>query len=435
MSSLLERDARSLWHPYTQHQLEPSPLPIVAAHGATLVLEDGREILDAISSWWACLHGHAHPVLIDAMSEQARALDHVLFAGCTHEPAVELAERLISLAPRGLERVFFSDNGSTAVEVALKMVVQSWVHAGQSERRVFISLEGGYHGDTFGAMAVGDPDPFFRPFAPLLFAARRVAPQAEALESALAELGARAAGVLIEPLVQGGGGMRMHGADFVRAAREACSRHGVPLIADEVLTGFGRTGALFACERAGVAPDVLCLAKALTGGLLPLAATLSSERLYSAFLSTDRSKAFFHGHTFTANPIACAVARASLELCLQDGVPARLELIGQRIEGSLAELLGSQVSSRLGLRRTGGIVALDLPAPAGDSRGYLSARALSLRARALELGVLLRPLGDVLYCMPPACVTEAQCGTIARAMHTLALESATADACASRPGC
>lgn len=417
MSNLVERDARVLWHPYTQHGIERDPLPVVRAKGAWLELADGTRVLDAISSWWACLHGHSHPHIVEAIARQARELDHVLFAGATHEPAVRLAEELLALAPAGLTRVFYSDDGSTAVEVALKMVAQGWAQRGEPARTVFVALEGAYHGDTFGAMSAGDPEPFFRAFAPFLFSVRRVPPRATALEAALEELGARAAGVIVEPLVQGAAGMRMHGAEFLQAARAACTRAGVPLIADEVLTGFGRTGSLFACQRARIAPDLLCLGKGLTGGTLPLAATLAREELFEAFLHHERARFFPHGHTFTANPIACAAALASLELCRRDDVPAKLERIGARIEHALSPL--RERANVLELRRLGGIVALELAVPPGDAPGYLANLGLALRRRALEHGVLLRPLGNVLYALPPACLDDEECARVAAAMTAL----------------
>jgi adenosylmethionine-8-amino-7-oxononanoate aminotransferase len=411
---LLARDARVTWHPYTQHGAEPRPLPIVAARGATLTLADGRTLIDAIASWWTCLHGHGHPRLLAAMHEQAARLDHVLFAGCTHEPAVALAEELVAVAPRSLTRVFFSDDGSTAVEVALKLVRQRWVHAGEEERTVFVALEHAYHGDTFGAMAVGDPTPFFAAFEPLLFAVERVRP--DGVASALARLGERAAGVIVEPLVQAAGGMRMHAPATLKAIRAACDAHGVPLVADEVFTGLGRTGTLFACEQAGITPDLLCLAKGLTGGLFPLAVTLATEAIFEAFLSSDRARAFFHGHTHTAHPVGCAVARASLALCREEDVPARLDAIGERIAAGLEDVAASE--RVLELRRTGGVVALELRA---GERGYLAEQAPRLRAAAAERGVLLRPLGPVLYAVPPACTSAEQCAKIAEVMAELAL--------------
>jgi adenosylmethionine-8-amino-7-oxononanoate aminotransferase len=414
---LVTRDARVLWHPYTQHGLERDPLPVVGARGAWLELADGRRVLDAISSWWATLHGHGHPRIVAAIAEQAQRLDHVLFAGATHEPAVRLAEELVALAPPGLTRVFYSDDGSTAVEVALKMVAQAWHHRGERGRTVFVALEGAYHGDTFGAMAAGDPDPFFRAFTPFLFEVRRVPARAEVLATALAELGPRAAGVIVEPLVQGAAGMRMHAAEFLRAARELCTRHGVPLVADEVFTGFGRTGAPFACGRAGIAPDLLCLGKGLTGGTLPLAATLAREDLFEAFLHHERARFFPHGHTFTANPIACAAALASLALFRENDVPTRLARIGARIAAGCAHLAEEPGVSEL--RHLGGIVALELVPPAGERAGYGSSLTLELRRRALEHGVLLRPLGNVLYAVPPACLDDGECDLVVRALDEL----------------
>lgn len=416
MSDLGRRDRAVVWHPYTQHGIEDDPLPVRAARGAMLVLDDGREVIDAISSWWTSLHGHGRPELVGALRSQAETLDHVLFAGATHEPAVALAEKLVAIAPPGLERVFYSDDGSTAVEVALKIALQAHAQRGEPERRVFVAFVDGYHGDTFGAMSVGDPDPFFRPFEELLFRVERCPIDARALESTLDRLGRTAAGVVLEPLVQGAGGMRMHDAAFVRAVRAACTARSLPFVADEVMTGFGRTGALFACTGAGVTPDLMCIAKGLTGGVFPLSATLASGALFEAFRSTDRSKALFHGHSFTANPIGCAVALASIELALRENVPARLEHIGATIERELCARLPRGAPVR-DLRRTGGIVAFDL---ADGASGYLARDPRPLRARALAHGVLLRPLGGVVYALPPACTTDEQCAHIAAAMAALA---------------
>ena len=417
--SLPERDARHLWHPYTQHGVDKNFLPVVRAEGSLLHLADGRTLLDAISSWWTCLHGHGQPELVEALGKQAAELDHVLFAGTTHEPAVRLAEELLDVAPPGLARVFYSDNGSTAVEVALKMSYHAWVHAGAPERTTFVALEHGYHGDTFGAMSVGDPDPFFLPYAPLLFDVERIPPTEEALERIFREKGSQIGALLIEPLVQGAAGMVMHPPSFVAAARRVCDEHGVHLIVDEVMTGFGRTGTLFACEQAGITPDLLCIAKGITGGMIPLAATLATEAIFEAFLNDERSRFFPHGHTWTANPIGCAVALASLEVCRRTNVPARLAAIGTRIEGALREE-GLHEDPRVSdMRRTGGIVALDLVPPPGDQAGYLASVAPMLRAAAIERGALLRPLGNVLYALPPASTTDEECDRIAEVMGEL----------------
>jgi adenosylmethionine-8-amino-7-oxononanoate aminotransferase len=416
MSDLPERDARVVWHPYTQHGIEAAPLPVVSADGAWLELADGTRLLDAISSWWATLHGHSHPALVAAISEQAARLDHVLFAGATHEPAVQLAEQLLAIVPEGLSRVFYSDDGSTAVEAALKMVLQSWVHREQPKRRVFVALEGAYHGDTFGAMAAGDPDPFFLPFESMMFEVRRVPTNAAALAQAFDELGDRAAGFIFEPLLQGAAGMRVMSVDFVQQARQLCDEHGLPMIADEVMTGFGRTGSMFACERAGISPDVMCLAKGLTGGMLSLAATLATEELFESFLHHERSRFFPHGHTFTANPIACAVALASLEVSLTNDVPAQLEHIGRGVFEQLADLEGHERVADL--RHLGGMVAFDIVVPDGQA-GYLSDLTPHLRREAVRHGVLLRPLGNVLYALPPACLTDEQVTKVASVMRHL----------------
>ena len=415
---LQERDRRVSWHPWTQHGLESEFLPVASARGATLTLEDGTEILDGISSWWAILHSHGEERLRAAMSEQMAKLDHVLFAGTTHEPAVRLAEELARVSPRGLERAFFSDDGSTAIEIALKIAYQAWVIRGEAQRTVFIALEDSYHGDTFGAMSVGDPDQFFRTFAPMLFEVRHVPAEDGAIACALEELGERACGVILEPRVQGAAGMKFHSVEFLREARAACDRHGVPLIADEVMTGFGRTGELFACDTAGVAPDLMCLAKGLTGGVFPLSATLATTELFETFRSEDGKKAFLHGHTFTASPVGCAVALASLELCLENNVPALLNTIGERIENAVRSEIEAHENIR-DLRRVGGIVAMDIVA--GDElEGYFSKLSPVLRKRSLELGVLLRPLGNVLYALPPSCTTMAECDRIGKVMLELA---------------
>ncbi len=414
--NLVARDARYVWHPYSQHGNEPEPIAVTSATGSILLLADGREIIDAVSSWWTCLHGHGHPALVNAIFEQAKQLDHVIFAGVTHESAVALAEALVKATPSGLDRVFFSDNGSTAVEVGLKMVHQAWGQRGEPERSTFVALDGGYHGDTFGAMAVGDPDPFFQAYKRLLFPVRRTPANLEAMSTLLNEIGAQCAGVIIEPLVQGAAGMKMHTPDFVRGVHQLCQEHGIPMIADEVMTGFGRTGSLFACEQAGISPDIMCLSKGLTGGTMPLSVTLTTNAMFETFRSDDRSQMFFHGHSFTANPIGCAVARASLQLSLETEVHQRLADIGAAVEKAF--LAADPDPERYSdLRRMGGIFALDLKDASG--KGYLTDIAPRLRRAALDRGVLLRPLGHVLYALPPASTTPEQCETIGAVMAEL----------------
>lgn len=412
---LVSADNSCVWHPYTRHAVEDPPLAVVAAAGARLRLADGRELVDGISSWWASVHGHAHPALIDAMVQQARTLDHVLFAGATHPAAVTLAQRLLSLAPAGLSRVFFSDDGSTAVEVALKMAVHAFALRGQPQRRTFIALTNAYHGDTFGAMAVGDPVPYFLPFGPLLCEVHRVPPQADELARALRTLGPQVAAVIVEPLLQAAGGMLMHPPGFLQSARALCDEAGVFLIADEVATGFGRTGAVFACDKAELRPDFLCLAKGLTAGMATLAVTLTTEGVYRTFTHAGASTYFPHGHTMTANPIACAVACASLDLLEREEVPARLDRLGQRIFDGVADLVDAPHVKDI--RRLGGVVAIELHPAADDVAGYDARRSTRLRRLAIDMGVLLRPLGDVLYAWPPACTSDEECDAIILALR------------------
>jgi adenosylmethionine-8-amino-7-oxononanoate aminotransferase len=417
---LVRRDAAVVWHPYTQHGAGAEPLPVVAAEGAWLTLAGGRRVLDGTSSWWTTLFGHGHPAIAGAIARQARALDHVMFAGATHEPAVALAERLLALAPPGLARVFYSDDGSTAVETALKMALAFHARRGDALRTRFAALEDGYHGDTAGAMTVSADGPFTADFGALRFPCARVpvpvrgrsvADCLAAFDDLLAREGRLLAALVVEPLLMGAGGMLVTPPSFLRGLVERARARGVLVVADEVFTGFGRTGAVFACGRAGVTPDLLCVAKALTGGTLTLAATLASGAVWSAFLSERREDAFLHGHSYTANPIACAAALATLDLLAAGGC-ARAEAIGERLDHGLAPLRG-----RRGVREVRGIGpvrAVELADP--DRLGYLSGVGPRLAAAALAQDVLLRPLGPVLYALPPLCVTDDECDRIAAAM-------------------
>ena len=399
---LLARDARHVWHPYTRATARP-PLPIARASGAYLHTSDGRAILDAISSWWVTLHGHAHPTIAAAIARQAAELEQVIFAGCTHEPAVRLAERLTRIAPAGLERVFYSDDGSTAVEVALKMALQYWRIAGE-DRDLIVALEHAYHGDTVGAMSVSARGVFTAPFGPMMFDIARIPDPSSGdalavLDAVLERDGARCAAIILEPMLLGAGGMRMYGArdlaELAGRARDA----GLLVIADEVLTGFGRTGPLFACEHAALSPDLLCVSKGLTGGFLPLGATLASQRIWSAYDGRSPFGTLYHGHSYTANPIACAAALASLEL-LDGECAARRESIGEAHRRGLARL---STHPRVRAPRTlGTVAAFDL----AGNEGYLSEAAAGLPAFALERGLLVRPLGNVVYLLPPYCITE-----------------------------
>lgn len=424
--TLIDRDRACVWHPYTQMLTAPPPLPIVRGEGAYLYTEDRRRLLDGISSWWVNIHGHSHPRLNAALAAQAQQLEHVVFAGCTHPPAVELAERLLAVLPSGLTRVFYSDNGSTAVEVALKLACQYWGNRDQPSRRSFIALHHAYHGDTVGAMSASEDSIFTRRFASMLFPVHRAhAPYCYRcplglerascaieclgdLDRLLTEHADTIAGVLVEPMLQGAGGMIVWPAEYLAGVRRLCDRHGVLMIADEVLTGFGRTGRMFACEHAAISPDIICLSKALTGGYLPLGATATNENIYSAFLSRDRTKTFFHGHSYTASPLACAVAIASLELFHESPV---LEGV-QALEGWLRDGLSPLASLPLvgDVRTIGGvgIVELVTDKTSETAGGYLDDIGPRLAQAFLDRGLLLRPLGNILYFMPPYVVTEGE---------------------------
>ncbi|MBL0940064.1 MAG: adenosylmethionine--8-amino-7-oxononanoate transaminase [Gemmatimonadaceae bacterium] len=400
---MLLHDAAHVWHPYTQHFNAPMPVPIARAAGSWLYDAQGRPILDAISSWWVTTHGHCREEIVEAIAEQARTLDQVIFAGFTHEPATALAAELVSRLPRGLTRVFYSDDGSTAVEVAIKLSLQSFANRG-TPRRLVAALENAYHGDTFGAMAAGARGVFTHMYEPLLFEVARlpdpsVGDTLAALDALIASRGQELAAVIVEPLLLGAGGMRVWDESVLQGIRERTQSAGVHLIADEVLTGFGRTGPMFACDRADVRPDLLCMSKGLTGGVLPLGATAATEDIFDAFRSEDRRKTFFHGHSYTANPIACAAALASLQLfdeeCEDDRV--RIE-VAQATH--LAELRG--VRGVKAVRHIGTIGAVELEA----GEGYLSEVGRELAAFALQEGVLIRPLGNVAYCLPPYCTTD-----------------------------
>jgi adenosylmethionine-8-amino-7-oxononanoate aminotransferase len=361
-----------------------------------------------------------------ALIEQANQLEHVIFAGCTHPPAVTLAERLVALTPPGLTRVFYSDNGSTAVEVALKLAYGYWRNLGQTDRRTFVTLHHAYHGDTVGAMSVSEDSVFTRPFAPLLFDVTRAdAPYCYrcplgldratcavdclgSLEATLRQRGGAVAAVIVEPMLQGAGGMIVWPSEFLAGVRRLCNQYDTLMIADEVLTGFGRTGRMFACEHAGVSPDIMCLSKALTAGYLPLGATLATDAVYEAFLSDDRTKTFFHGHSFTANPLACAVALASLELFDEGDILARIERLQAHLRDRLEPLRHLPFVGEV--RALGGVGVLELVTEktTRQSSGYLDGIGPRLSAAFLERGLLLRPLGHILYFMPPYVITDAE---------------------------
>lgn len=394
-----------VWRPFTQHALQKDAVLIARGEGAWLETADGRRILDAISSWWVITHGHRHPRIVQAIMDQADRLDQLIFAGFTHEPAEALARRLVALTPTGLDYVFYSDSGSTSVEVAIKMALGFFRNRGVPRTRV-LALEHGYHGDTIGAMSTGARSVFNAAYEPLLFdvtripfpAAGREQETLDALETACRA--GDAAAFVVEPLVLGAGGMMIYGADMLREMRRICAAYGVLFVADEVMTGFGRTGTLFACEQAGIVPDIACYAKGLTGGSLPLAVTMCSAEIFQAHYSTDRTRTFFHSSSFTANPITCAAALANLDIWESEDVRGRIARLCAMQEERLRPFANDARFSDV--RRIGTITALDLRV--ADS-GYLATIGPRLLDFFLVRGLLLRPLGNTIYVLPPYCIT------------------------------
>jgi len=423
---LSELDRRHVWHPYSASPGSPAPLPVVSAEGVRLRLADGRELIDGMSSWWCAIHGYRHPSLDEAVREQLGRMAHVMFGGLTHEPAVGLAERLLQIAPPGLDRVFFADSGSVSVEVAIKMALQYQRAIGRHERTRLLTVRGGYHGDTFGAMAVCDPvggmhSLFTGVLAAHLFAERPPlgfeAPLNEAWVEHLQKLLDRhvheLAGVILEPIVQGAGGMRFYSPACLSAVRGLCDQYELPLLLDEIATGFGRTGAMFASEHADIAPDIMCVGKALTGGYLTLAATLCTSAIAEA-ISAGEGGALMHGPTFMANPLACSVASASLDLLAagawRDDVA--------RIEAGLREGLApaSDLPGVLDVRVLGaiGVIQLDRPVDIAAASTF-----------AVERGVWLRPFRDLIYAMPPYVIAEEDLARVTKAMVAAASEPAS----------
>ncbi|WFU51992.1 adenosylmethionine--8-amino-7-oxononanoate transaminase [Sinorhizobium terangae] len=396
-----------IWHPFTQHALEPVMKRIAKTEGAYLIDEDGTTILDAISSWWVVTHGHRYRPIMEAIRSACETYDQIIFAEYSHEPAEELATGLIEVAPAGLAHVFFSDSGSTAVEVALKMALGFFHNIGKLRRRVVV-MEHSYHGDTIGTMSAGERGVFNAAYEPLLFHVDRLPfPQAGSDQATLDAFEAicrsgEVAALLIEPLVLGAGGMKMYRASLLAELKDIARRYGCLTIADEVMTGWGRTGSLFACEQAVITPDILCTSKGLTGGALPLAATLCTAEIFKAHLSADRRKTFFHSSSYTANPIACAAAVANLNIWREEAVRDRIGALARLHEKGLARFASDPRFANL--RQMGTIAALDVVVPEG---GYLSGIGPRLRAFFRERKLLIRPLGNVIYLMPPFCVTAA----------------------------
>jgi adenosylmethionine-8-amino-7-oxononanoate aminotransferase len=407
--SLSERDARVIWHPYTQMKNAQLPVAIVRGEGVYLYDEQGKRYIDAVSSWWVNLHGHAHPYIARKVAEQLNTLEHVIFAGFTHRPAVELAEKLLQILPGNPSRIFYTDNGSTAVEVALKMAIQYWHNQGR-QKHTFIAFEQAYHGDTFGSMSISARSAFTAPFDPLLFEVISIpVPQAgreeeslKALEAAIQEHGENIAAFIFEPLVLGTGGMLMYEPSALDALLERCRQHHILSIADEVMTGFGRTGRLFACDHLSQPPDIICLSKGITGGTMALGVTSCTEAVYEAFLSDDKLKTLFHGHSYTANPVACAASLASYDLITSRETGeaiSRIHAQHRRFAEKLAACQGVK-----NIRLQGTILAFDVRQEEGVS--YFHPVRDELYAYFLKEGVILRPLGNTLYIMPPYCISD-----------------------------
>lgn len=418
----------NIWYPFTQAKTSPPPLKVKSARGIWLELEDGRKIMDCISSWWVNIHGHSHPKIAEAIYRQAQELEHVIFAGFTHQPAETLSEKLVKQLPEELSRVFFSDNGSTAVEVALKMAYQYWVNQNQ-QRQKFIAFEGAYHGDTFGAMSVGSPSIFSQVFSDMLFDVD-FSPFPETyigdisveekekeiltrLKEKLGQNPREYAGIIIEPLVQGAGGMRMCRPEFLRKLQQLVKQFDTLLIFDEVMTGFGRTGEWFPSLKSQVTPDITCLSKGITGGFLPLSVTVCSEKIYDTFYSDDPIKTLYHGHSYTANPLGCAAALASLELMVENQ-PVFSSMEDKHLK-YLKKLQGNSKVEKL--RVTGTIAAMDIVNT--QKSGYLNKVGLEIREKALEKGLLLRPLGNVLYIMPPYCITDEELSEVYEGIYDI----------------
>ena len=464
MDSLQELDRRYLWHPFTQHReweqdLSPS-LVIVRGRGNYLYDAKGRKYFDGVSSLWANLHGHRRPELDAAVRRQLGRVAHSTFLGLTHEPGIRLAEELVRSAPRGLSRLFYSDNGSTAVEVALKMAFQSGLQDGRTGRTEFLALRESYHGDTIGSVSVGGIDLFHKKFRPLLFkthfapsphcfacphnrrktsvpSVRRYEYRGEkpkpgdfrpdtgcrweclgGAESILRRRRGRIAGTIVEPIVQGAGGILVAPPGYLWGLARLCGKYGVPLIADEVAVGFGRTGRLFASGHEGVRPDLMCLAKGISGGYLPLAATLASEKVYRPFLGRyDQFRTFFHGHTYTANPLACAAGRASLRILLRDRVAGRVERLGRKLSVFLEELLPHPAVADI--RQAGFVAGIELMRDRAEFRPFAPGERVGKKvcAEARRHGLLLRPLGDVIVLMPPLSSTEKELALLVRGVR------------------
>jgi adenosylmethionine-8-amino-7-oxononanoate aminotransferase len=424
MDSLLALDKQNIWHPYTSLGSGDSPILIEKAEGIYLHTNDGRKIIDAISSWWVNLHGHSHPFIAKAVAEQAQTLEHVIFAGFTHKPAIQLSKNLLEILPHNQAKIFFSDDGSTAVEVALKMAFQFWRNQGITNKKKVIAIRGAYHGDTFGAMSVGERGAFTAAFTPYLFDVVFIDfPTAEKQSQVLFQfkklLEAGDIGVFIfEPLVQGAAGMRMYGAEFLDTLIQVAQAAEVICIADEVFTGFGRTGKNFASDYLSHKPDILCLSKGITGGTMPLGVTSCSERIVSAYDSDEKDKTFFHGHSFTANPIACAAANASFELLIHENCQTQIKKIESQHQRFLEKIKSLQVAREA--RCIGTILAIELNTH--EETSYFNEVRKKISSFFLGRNILLRPLGNVIYLLPPYVIQEHELDQIYNCIEEFLLE-------------
>jgi len=401
---LLQRDRQAIWHPFTSLQA-PEPIAVISAEGVWLHTADGRKILDAVSSWWVNLYGHAHPVIAEAISNQAKNMEHVIFAGFTHEPAILVAEKLLKLCGENFSKIFFSDNGSTSVEVALKLAIQYWANKGVSRNKI-LALEGAYHGDTFGAMSAGERNLFNKPFQPYLFDVAFV-PFPEDVEKSIAAFDQYCsqgdiAAFIYEPLVQGTAGMRLYSPDFLEKAFEIAERNGVIMIADEVFTGMGRTGRNFASDYISKSPDLMCVSKGITGGFLPLGLTVVSKKIIEVFDHSDISKTFYHGHSYTGNPICCAAANASLDLLISEVMQYNINRITAKHSAFVAQLLGHPKIVRL--ENLGTILSIELKTNYGQ--GYTSGLRAFLYDFFIKENILIRPLGNIIYIVPPYVIMD-----------------------------
>ncbi len=419
MNSLQQRDQKVIWHPFTPQKNADPPIPISNAKGSVLYAEDGQSYIDAISSWWVTLHGHSHPYIAEQLYKQAQVLEQVIFAGFTHEPAVALAEQLLPILPGNMSRIFYSDNGSTSTEVALKMAIQYWWNQDNRQRNKILAFNNSYHGDTFGAMSVSDRSVFTLAFADKLFEVIFIdTPSVENIDELTRQIEVHAdsiAAFIYEPLVQGAGGLKMYSPLLMDALLKTVRKNQIICIADEVMTGFGRTGKLFAGNYMAEQPDIICLSKGLTGGTMALGVTACNNKIYDAYLTDDKLKTFFHGHSFTANPLACTAALASLHLLLKEECQKAIVALSAANQTYALEL--RTMEGIKNIRNLGTILAFETD---NGKDEYLNNISWRITNSMLQQGVYVRPLGNTVYIMPPYCLTENEYGLIKTALnHTI----------------